>query len=283
MCWKITCRSAPQREEILRQHIQSGRLLIGPWYILPDEFLVSPEATIRNLLEGDRITRLFGPKMRVGYIPDPFGHIGQMPQILRGFGIETACLMRGLADEPCELWWQSPDGSRVLMAYLRDSYGNAAGILNAGVEGFAEITVSLRDALAPHSASNHLLLMHGTDHMEPQPDTSVAIASAEGRLDGDQIIHSTLPAYFAALQSDVSLDQLPVVRGELRASRRHPSAAGCPFHPHVDQAAQPCLRDSAGKMGRTLQRLGGLAAARPPAGTTPAGSFCRDFTRPGGC
>ena len=73
----------PEREDDLRKYIQNGRVLIGPWYILPDEFLVSPESTIRNLLEGDRGAKRFGPKMRVGYIPDPFGHIGQMPQILR--------------------------------------------------------------------------------------------------------------------------------------------------------------------------------------------------------
>ena len=99
-------------------------------------FLVSPEAHIRNLLQGERTARRFGPKMQVGYIPDPFGHIGQMPQILRGFGIDTACLWRGLDDQPCEFWWQSPDGSRVLMAYLRDSYGNAAGLPAADPASF---------------------------------------------------------------------------------------------------------------------------------------------------
>ncbi|NTW36940.1 MAG: hypothetical protein HGB17_12590 [Syntrophobacteraceae bacterium] len=84
----------PEREAELRGYIEAGRILVGPWYILPDEFLVSPEATIRNLLEGDRVTRRFGPKMRVGYLPDTFGHIGQMAQILRGFGIDAACVWR---------------------------------------------------------------------------------------------------------------------------------------------------------------------------------------------
>ena len=86
----------PEMEETLREHIQSGRILIGPWHILPDMFLVSPEAHIRNLLQGERTTRKFGPKMPIGYIPDPFGHPGQVPQILKGFGIEAAALWRGL-------------------------------------------------------------------------------------------------------------------------------------------------------------------------------------------
>ena len=116
----------PENEEILRAHVQSGRILIGPWHILPDMFLVSPEAHVRNLLQGGRTARRFGYKMMIGYIPDPFGHPGQVPQILRGFGIPTAAVWRGVGDQPCEFWWQSPDGSRVLMAFLRDSYGNGA-------------------------------------------------------------------------------------------------------------------------------------------------------------
>jgi alpha-mannosidase len=210
----------PEREADLRRYIKNGRLLIGPWHILPDEFLVSPEATIRNLLQGDRTAKKFGPKMMVGYIPDPFGHIGQMPQILRGFGIDSACLWRGLSDEPCEFWWQAPDGSRVFMAYLRDGYGNAALLPASEQERFTALVREVRDNLAPHSASDHLLLMYGTDHMEPPPETSRAIKAAQGKLDGDKLIQSTLPAYLRAAQSLVNSNQLPVVKGELRDSKR---------------------------------------------------------------
>ncbi len=213
----------PEREAELRRHIRSGRILIGPWHILPDEFLVSPEATIRNFLEGARTCRRFGPRMPVGYTPDPFGHIGQLPQILRGFGIEWAAFRRGLSDEPCELWWDAPDGSRVLAAYLRDGYDNAAGLPTGDPALFADEVDRRRDSLRPHSAVNDLLLMHGTDHMEPPRDTSSAIRSAAGRLQGDRLIHSTLPAYFAAVSSAVRRRnlRLPVVRGELRSPKRH--------------------------------------------------------------
>ena len=34
--------------------------------------------------------------MRVGYLPDMFGHVAQMPQILRAAGIETAVVWRGV-------------------------------------------------------------------------------------------------------------------------------------------------------------------------------------------
>ncbi|MBN2083750.1 MAG: hypothetical protein JW748_00900 [Anaerolineales bacterium] len=213
----------PGREAELRHHIRSGRILVGPWHILPDEFLVGPEATIRNLLEGARTCRRFGPRMPVGYTPDPFGHIGQLPQILRGFGIEWAAFRRGLSDEPCELWWDAPDGSRVLAAYLRDGYDNAAGLPTADASLFADEVIRRRDSLRPHSAVNELLLMHGTDHMEPPRDTASAIRSISGKLRGDRLIHSTLPEYFSAVSSTVRREKLklPVVRGELRSPKRH--------------------------------------------------------------
>ena len=52
----------PEMAQTLREHIQSGRILIGPWHILPDMFLVSPEAHIRNLLAGERDSAQMGTK-----------------------------------------------------------------------------------------------------------------------------------------------------------------------------------------------------------------------------
>ena len=95
----------PQREVDLRRHIQAGRILVGPWYVLPDEFLVSPESLIRNLLLGGRISQRFGATMPVGYIPDTFGHISQLPQMFRGFGLDSAALWRGLPPLPTEFTW----------------------------------------------------------------------------------------------------------------------------------------------------------------------------------
>jgi len=218
----------PEQAALLRKHIQKGRILIGPWHILPDMFLVGPEAHIRNLLQGDRTARRFGPKMMVGYIPDPFGHPGQVPQILRGFGIETACLWRGLDEQPAEFWWQSPDGSRVLMAYLRDSYSNGAALPAAEPPAFAGALTAAASSLAAHSAVPDLLIMFGTDHMEPPPNTSTAVAYADRSLPGTRVIHSSLPHFLAALQADIKEQKLalPTVTGELRACRRMPLLPG---------------------------------------------------------
>ncbi len=210
----------PEKEAVLRQHVQSGRLLIGPWHILPDMFLVGPEAHIRNLLQGARTARRFGPTMQVGYIPDSFGHAGQVPQILRGFGIRTAALWRGVSDMPCELWWQAPDGSRVLLAFLRESYSNGASLPAGDLAQFTAQLAQVRAALAPHSAAHDLLVMYGTDHMEPSPLAPAAIGYANTHLAEARVLHSTLPAYFQALSGQLAEKELPVVVGELRACSR---------------------------------------------------------------
>lgn len=220
----------PEREKDLCRHIQAGRLLIGPWYILPDEFLVSGEALVRNLLLGDQVARRFGPKMLVGYTPDPFGHISQLPQLLRSFGIDCAVLARGLGDEPVELLWQAPDGSTVLLCYLRDSYDNAARLPVHDAEALAKEIMRLHDSLAPYTATDYVLLMNGVDHMEPVPELPQALTAVRDLLPGMKLEHGTLPMYIEAVKKSLHLDsaslpsnanKLPIVRGELRSSKRH--------------------------------------------------------------
>ncbi len=210
----------PENEAILKKHIQSGRILIGPWHILPDMFLVSPEAHIRNLLQGTRTAEKFGPKMRVGYIPDPFGHPGQTPQIFQGFEIETSSLWRGVSGEnPTELWWEAPDGSKVFLAYLRDSYSNGAALPTSDPALFTEAIAQAGQSLAAHSTIDAHLILLGTDHMEPSPFTSQVIAYANEHLHNTQVIHSTYPNYIHAIKDQ--LDQMgqpiPTIHGELRA------------------------------------------------------------------
>src|SRR5918994_2051310 len=70
----------PEAEDRLRRLVGSGRISVGPWYTLPDEFLVSGESLVRNLQRGLSVGDRFGGAMPVGHLPDMFGHAGQMPQ-----------------------------------------------------------------------------------------------------------------------------------------------------------------------------------------------------------
>lgn len=207
----------PEREPDIREQIQKGRLLIGPWYVLPDEFLVSPESLIRNLMLGQRVSRRFGEPMSVGYVPDSFGHISQLPQILAGFGIHDAAIWRGVPDLPTEFLWQSPDGSAVLTHYMRDGYGNLAWTPH-NPDGFARIVRQAVDRLAPHATTDAILLMNGMDHVEPSPDLPALMAAAGEYLPDVKLVHGTLPQYAAAIHA--ANPALQTVQGEFRCSQR---------------------------------------------------------------
>ena len=86
----------PEAEERLRALAAAGRLSMGPWYILMDEFLASGETIVRNLQMGLGRGAAFGGVMELGYLPDMFGHIAQMPQILRLAGFHDAVVWRGV-------------------------------------------------------------------------------------------------------------------------------------------------------------------------------------------
>ena len=215
----------PEQETRVRRLAQEGRLLVGPWYILPDEFLEGPEAMVRNLLSGGRgCRRLTGepqPMERIGYIPDPFGHISQLPQIAAGFGMEALCFWRGVGEAPTEFRWAAPDGSELLVLHLRESYSNGAW-LDADEAGFVRDLAAARDALAPHATTSNVLVMNGTDHMEPRADMPARLRAAESEL-GDRVMHSTLPGYLAAVRAelgDEGLAGLPLLQGELRSPHR---------------------------------------------------------------
>ena len=60
----------PEMADEVHAHLNSGRLVCGPWYVLADQFLEGDEATIRNLLQGRELaSRYGGDPMPVGYVP----------------------------------------------------------------------------------------------------------------------------------------------------------------------------------------------------------------------
>ncbi len=161
----------PENEERIRKLVKNSRIHIGPWYVLPDEFLVSGEALIRNLLIGRGIAELFGECMDVGYIPDPFGHVSQIPQILNQFNYDSVIFARGMGEEAEELGsefiWKASDGSSIFAHWLPQSYGNIAS-LPEDVDDAVSVIEEMIGKLEPWSKTDVLLLMNGSDHLEPQ-------------------------------------------------------------------------------------------------------------------
>ena len=112
----------PEMFERLKALVSSGRTPTVAWYTLPETNLVMPEAMIRNLLIGRRIAKPFGGTMRAGYTATGYGQPAQLPQIYKGFDIDSATFYRGTTryQQPPVCWWQSPDGSKVLLVRGHD-------------------------------------------------------------------------------------------------------------------------------------------------------------------
>jgi alpha-mannosidase len=145
--------------------------------VQPDEFLVSGEALVRNLMKGIRSAEKIGGKAtRIGYLPDSFGHIGQLPQIYKEFDIGVATFARGLQTERTELWWKSPDGTSILSIYL-GNYCNGGGTPNPGPvasDGAAPSSVvdwwsAKKGGLGKRAETSQLLLLNGCDHTAMDP------------------------------------------------------------------------------------------------------------------
>jgi len=241
----------PEQEERLKKYIRSGRIQIGPWYLQPDEFLVSGESLVRNLQIGLQQAAIYGEQMRAGYVPDCFGHIAQLPQILRGFGIDNAVFWRGVGAEAhkSEFFWAAPDGTQVLVIFLAGAMGYSnARDMPLVPEEFAARVELLATPLLPMATTNTLLFMNGSDHLEPQdglPETIEAankllahinpehekILTHYGHLDHNGLakhidsIHvriGTLPQYIEAIQQQIERSpgtSLQTLSGEMRSSQ----------------------------------------------------------------
>lgn len=216
----------PERRQELRERIAAGTLLIGPWYVHPDEFLVSGEALVRNLLQGARDCAEWGARMAIGYVPDQFGHIAQLPQIWRGFGITTTVLWRGVdpAETGTACTWRGLDGSSVLALILPDGY-NHAEHLPAGGQALAERLRALAAAQEPLAAPDQpILIMHGGDHALPDPRPLLALPAAQAAIgDTYDLRQSSLPRFAAQLANRTTG---VLIRDELRNSRAAPLLSG---------------------------------------------------------
>lgn len=112
----------PPLLEKIKQYITEGRLeLAGGMWTEGDMNLSSGEAITRSFLLGQRYFQSrFGRMAKIGWLPDNFGHISQMPQILNLAGCDYFYFHR------CKpyvgtFWWLGPDSSKVL-CYANDTY-----------------------------------------------------------------------------------------------------------------------------------------------------------------
>src|SRR5450432_3523924 len=199
----------PESFEKIEQLVQDGRLLVGPWYIQTDPMTVSVESQIRNLMIGLRTARVFGPPMRVGYMPCASGLLPALPQILKGFGIEVALSPRLNDTDPLEHLWEGDDGSRILLADLPD-----------GITTQSHSLIDRRAAAAPYSESGHILLIFNwnqTESHQERLDWLYSLPAAQRTLH-DSVFHSHPAAYAKAFQTYASGNPPSIIRTPAQTS-----------------------------------------------------------------
>lgn len=216
----------PEMREKIVKYIADGRLVIGPWYILQDEYLIDGESNVRNMIVGRKICSKYGKYSDTGYFPDAFGNIGQAPQILRGFGIDTVAFGRGTSERKgdrldtgeenygkhvSEVIWRSPDGSEVLGTTFLRWYNNANEIPSEPDEAAKRIE-AIRDSVASCSVCDDLLFLNGCDHQPVQTDIG-QIAEKVDEMIPDHVMHSTYHDYFEAIRP--YKDKFGIFVGEL--------------------------------------------------------------------
>ncbi len=223
----------PQQRERLERYIREGRIIIGPWYILQDEFLTSSEANVRNLLIGHQDAAPYGVISKLGYFPDSFGNMGQAPQLLRQADIDTAVFGRGVKptgfnnmvseadsyESPySEMFWQGPDGSTVLGILFANWYNNGmeAPVLPEAAKPYWDKKLADAEKFA---ATPELLFMNGCDHQPVQTDLTQALATARKLFPEVDFVHSSFDEYIAALRASLPSEKLVTVEGELRSQR----------------------------------------------------------------
>ncbi len=254
----------PEAESTIRRLAQAGRLSMGPWYVLMDEFCVSGETIVRNLQRGLRRAAAFGGSLPVGYLPDMFGHISQMPQVLSQAGFRHAVVWRGVpAAISCTgFWWAAPDGSTVRAEYLPVGYANGAFLPrdpDALVRRIAAHEIELESLLPPEPAP--ILLMNGSDHQPAQPTLPALLAAANEAQDRYHFRQVSLADYVAATPTD----GLPRWVGELRSGARANLLMGV-LSNRIDLKAAAAIAE------RELERVAEpLATLWIPADDWPAG------------
>jgi len=166
-------RARPERENDVKVLVKTGRLQVGPWYVLADELIPSGESLVRNLLLGAADAERLGGRSDVLYSPDAFGHPAALPTLAREFGMKYGVLWRGLGGEPGQdrdfFRWRGTDGKDILLWHLPPAgYEIGAALPGSGAR-LPDIWTQVRATLVERAAGKHIPLFIGADHHAPHP------------------------------------------------------------------------------------------------------------------
>lgn len=225
----------PEAAETVKKLMAENRLKVGPWYTQPLETLVTGEAMTRNLFYGIMETGKYGDAMKFSYMIDEFGHASQTPQILRGFGIDSAMAWRGIPDKTAAVFeWAAANGDSVTMHRSVHGYGEATALptqmedfeevidgttfKRCGLKSKLDVIQSLKE---PNAQVDVQFWLNGIDHSWAQEDILDVIKLVNATY-GDEydVKQTTLEEYNDAIKKAYS--DKKIVMEKLTGELMHP-------------------------------------------------------------
>lgn len=208
----------PQDLERVQKLVKNKKLIIGPWYTQTDQYVVSAENIVRNLLYGMRICSQLGGYMNVGYVPDSFGQESSMPQIYKGLGINKAVLWRGFPDyeaKHSEFVWQGEDGTRI------NVYRMACGYFIGGLIDETKLDKIMTKepfaSVVKQATTDQILFPQGSD-MAPARDNLPEVIKKFNQENKDfKFKISSLEEYILAV--DAEKPELDLLKGEFNIGK----------------------------------------------------------------
>jgi alpha-mannosidase len=194
----------PPLFDLIKKYVKEGRLeLAGGMWTEGDMNLSTGEAIARSFLLGQRYFKSrFGKTANVGWLPDNFGHISQMPQILKLAGCDYFYFHR-TKPYTGTFWWIAPDSSKVL-CYANDTYNG-------------EITPELKNEVQKFSPDKRRIL-HITgvgDHGGGPTLANIEMIHQLDKTPGYPAVKFTTAGDFFRKASK-EMDGRPIHRGEMQ-------------------------------------------------------------------
>ncbi|CAK3842479.1 glycoside hydrolase family 38 C-terminal domain-containing protein [Vibrio crassostreae] len=211
----------PHMRERLAQLVVDKQLFIGPWYTQTDTYNVAGESIIRNLKYGMHIAESLGHSMKVGYLPDTFGHNAQMPTLFKGTGIDNIIFWRGIDyDQQVErsnFNWRSAGGDEIYAYNLVHGYGAAKNMV-ATSEHLDKKIFPMVEKIKSLSGLNEVLIPSGGDQVNIDPELPKTLQAATQRSpDNDVYAISSMEAFVDVLRANS--DSFETYDGEFKAPR----------------------------------------------------------------
>jgi mannosylglycerate hydrolase len=196
--------------------VKKGQLHIGPCWTTPETSLISIESLIRNINRGIRFSRRFGGVSSVFYNADAFQYHSQIPQIIKGTGLNSAYTWRASEQgKPLKdlTLWKGADQTTVVKYYPPRTYAQIWQ-LPEDPEDAMRLIRKEAEYLKSFSATRHVLITQGNDQFEAQSAVPTTIRNINKLIGpGYEVGQVTMEEFFEIIKrKDPSLT---LCRGEL--------------------------------------------------------------------